>query len=150
MTTEDVKNTKTSLREKKKDELIAIILRKDDVEIKLKSELEHANAQKDANLSEVNRLKKEYSNLEDECKSLNERIDTDKHNISKLTDELKSSNTKISNLTKEKDGLQSKINTMNVELENRNTVINELRTANKNKIIVSLIIAIIAIIGWII
>ena len=148
MTTEDVKNTKTSLREKKKDELIAIILRKDDVEIKLKSELEHANAQKDANLSEFNRLKKDYSILIDERDSLNERIDTDKHNISKLTDELKSSNSKISKLTEEKNHLQSKNNTMHTELENRAAIINELENTNSRRLVIIFIIAIIGIIGW--
>ena len=150
MTTEDVKNTKTSLREKKKDELIAIILRKDDVEIKLKSELEHANAQKDANLSELNRLKKDYSILTDERDSLNEHIDTDKNNISKLTDELKSSNSKISKLTEEKNHLQSKNNTMHTELENRAAIINKLKNTNSRSLIIIAIIAIIGIIGWII
>lgn len=150
MTTENVKITKTSLRDKKKDELIAIILRKDDVEIKLKSELEHANTQKDTNLSELNRLKKDYSILTDERDSLNERIDTDKNNISKLTDELKSSNSKISKLTEEKNHLQSKNNTMHTELENRAAIINKLKNTNSRNLVIIVIIAIIGIIGWLI
>lgn len=150
MSTEDVKNTKTSLREKKKDELVAIILRKDDVELKLKSELEHANAQKDAVLSELNTLRKDYSNLKDECESLNKTIEINKNNISKLTDELKSSNNKISVLTEEKKHLQSKNNTMNTELENRATTINKLESTNNGLIVVMCIVAVIGLIGWLI
>lgn len=148
MSTEDVKNTKTSLREKKKDELIAIILRKDDVEIKLKSELEQANAKKDDTFSKLNALKKEYSNLEDQNKTLNERIDDNKNVISKLTDELKSANNKISALTEEKNHLQSKNNTMHVELENRAAIINKLKNINYRKLAIIFIIAIIGIVGW--
>lgn len=118
------KNTKSGLSAKKKDELINIILRKDNTENVLKTQIES--------------LKLENKNIKDDC----ENIKT--HNKD-LNEKLISLTNKNKNIITEKQKLEEKLAFVNKEAEIINKTNRDLtdRISNRNIALIILSIALI-------
>lgn len=114
MSTENVKkNTKTGLEKLKKEELINIILRKDDIEAKNKSFIDELNKRIETNHENIERLNKELNSAK-EC------VFAKNSEIEKLNKE--NSNLKISKdrLSQEKAAIVYTNNELNKKLTNTN------------------------------
>lgn len=118
------KNTKSGLSAKKKDELINIIIRKDNTELSLKKTIDELTA--------------DNSNLSEKLKESN-------NNISILTDNQKHHNKKYNELLIEKQNLEEKINRLNSEIGtvNKSNIDLTNRISNRNIALIVLSIALI-------